>query len=233
MKLTKLSALRIGRLYPPENIPDTHFCYRMSRPQGHNSYSKLQPTRCNVSWFIYFYRHSTCFRRFLHPSSGAHNCSYSFRHCQPVLLLAATVKELEQGHSAVGRIMSMKNSNDTIGNRTRDLPACNAWPCHFKYDVTYLLTAIGLPLGGSSRVHIYTQNNSQNNAQHKQCIEQHKKFWSVRAVPRLCGLYPGICITTEEKARKNLSQGSRRVPVGTMEIRKHIIWIHRHNNKNT
>ena len=31
-----------------------------------------------------------------------------------------------QGHSAAGRIMSMKNSNETIGNRTRDLPACSA-----------------------------------------------------------------------------------------------------------
>jgi hypothetical protein len=39
----------------------------------------------------------------------------------------------------------------------------------------------------------------------------------VRAVPRLCELYPGICLTTEEKARKNLSKGSRRVPVGTMK----------------
>ena len=29
----------------------------------------------------------------------------------------------------------------------------------------------------------------------------------VRAVPRLCEFYPGICLTTEEKARKNLSQG--------------------------
>ena len=28
----------------------------------------------------------------------------------------------------VGRIMSMKNSNDTIGNRTRDLPTCSAVP---------------------------------------------------------------------------------------------------------
>ena len=55
----------------------------------HNS--KLQPTRCNVSWFIYFYRRFTCFRRFLRPSSGAHNCTYSFRYCQPILLLAATV----------------------------------------------------------------------------------------------------------------------------------------------
>ena len=33
-----------------------------------------------------------------------------------------------QGHSATGRIMSLKNSNDTIGNRTRDLPVCSAVP---------------------------------------------------------------------------------------------------------
>ena len=33
-------------------------------------------------------------------------------------------------------------------------------------------------------------------------------------MPRLCDLYPGICFTTEEKARKNLSQGSRRMAVG-------------------
>jgi len=33
-----------------------------------------------------------------------------------------------QGHSAARRIMSMKKSYDTIGNRTRDLPACSAVP---------------------------------------------------------------------------------------------------------
>jgi hypothetical protein len=33
-------------------------------------------------------------------------------------------------------------------------------------------------------------------------------------VPRLCELYPGICLTSEEKARKNLSQGSRRMLIG-------------------
>jgi hypothetical protein len=33
-----------------------------------------------------------------------------------------------QGHSVFGRIMSMKNSTDTIGNRTRDLPACSCSP---------------------------------------------------------------------------------------------------------
>jgi len=33
-----------------------------------------------------------------------------------------------QGHSSTGRIMSMKNSNDTIGNRTRGLLTCSAVP---------------------------------------------------------------------------------------------------------
>ena len=61
----KVTSLCNGRLYPPGNIPGTHFCWRLSQPQG---------------------------------------------------------------HSAAGRIMSMKNSNDTIGNRTRDLPAFSAVP---------------------------------------------------------------------------------------------------------
>jgi len=83
----------------------------------------------------------------------------------------------------------------------------------------YLLTAIGLPPSGSSTVHIYTQTVHRT-TQNKQYI-QHKKFGRVRAVPRLGELYPGICLTTEEEARKNLSQGSR------------TIRIHRPNNKNT
>jgi len=28
-------------------------------------------------------------------------------------------------------------------------------------------------------------------------------------MPRLCEFYPGICLTTEEKVRKNLSQGKK------------------------
>ena len=31
-----------------------------------------------------------------------------------------------QGHSAAGRIVSIKNPSDTIGNRARDFPACSA-----------------------------------------------------------------------------------------------------------
>jgi len=65
MKVIRLSAVRTGRLYPPGNIPGTHFCYRLSQPQG---------------------------------------------------------------HSAAGRIMSMKNSNNNIGNRTHDIPAFSAVP---------------------------------------------------------------------------------------------------------
>jgi len=34
MKVVKLSALRIGRLYTSGDIPSTHFCYRLSRHQG-------------------------------------------------------------------------------------------------------------------------------------------------------------------------------------------------------
>jgi len=50
--------------------------------------------------FIYFYRRSTCFRWFLRPSSGAHNCTYSFRYCQPIMLLATIVDELDLIHDS-------------------------------------------------------------------------------------------------------------------------------------
>jgi len=39
----------------------------------------------------------------------------------------------------------------------------------------------------------------------------------MRAVPRLCDVYTGICFKNEGKAWKTLSQGSRRMPVGTMK----------------
>jgi hypothetical protein len=88
------------------------------------------------------------------------------------------------------------------------------------YDMIYLLTAIGLSPGGSNTVHIYKQTIHRT-TQNKQYVEQHKNFGRARAVSHLGELYPGICLTTEEKARKNLSQGSR------------TIRIHRPKNKNT
>jgi len=88
------------------------------------------------------------------------------------------------------------------------------------YDMIYLLTAIGFPPAGSSTVHIYTQTIHRTTQ--KQTIRRTtQKFGRVRSMPHLCKLYPGICLTTEEKTRKNLSQGSR------------TIRIHRPNNKNT
>jgi hypothetical protein len=35
------------------------------------------------------------FRRFLRPSSGARNCTYSFGYCQTILLLAGIMDEME------------------------------------------------------------------------------------------------------------------------------------------
>ena len=36
----------------------------------------------------------------------------------------------------------------------------------------------------------------------------------MRAVPRRCEFYPGICLTTEEKSRMNLSQGKKNFSQG-------------------
>jgi hypothetical protein len=41
MKVVGLSALHIGRIYPPGNNPGTHFCYRPSRPQDHSAAGRI------------------------------------------------------------------------------------------------------------------------------------------------------------------------------------------------
>jgi len=83
-----------------------------------------------------------------------------------------------QGHSAAGRIMSMKNFNDTIGNRTRDLPACSAVPqptaplrvpvlC-MQYTQNYVWIFYSLEFTPSQRVfsvkHVTDGADLQNNA---------------------------------------------------------------------
>ena len=47
---------------------------------------------------------------------------------QNIFLVLISVKGWVEGHCVAGRIMSMKNPNDTIGDRTRDLPACGTVP---------------------------------------------------------------------------------------------------------
>jgi hypothetical protein len=53
----------------------------------------------------------------------------------------------------------------------------------------------------------YTERNIHNKYKKKKQL-QGKKLRSkleVQAVPRLCELYPGICLTTDEKLRGTLS----------------------------
>jgi len=91
-----------------------------------------------------------------------------------------------------------------------------------------LLAAVSLTPGGSSTVHIYVHiNSTQNNTINL------GRVWAVHC---LCELYRGICLSAEEKARKTLSQGSRRVPLGTtktniQKITYITIRIHKQNNK--
>jgi len=48
-------------------------------------------------------------------------------------------------------------------------------------------------------------------------------------VPRLCEFYPGICLTAEEKALKNLSQGKKNLSQSTV----YILSKHPHTHTHT
>ena len=49
---------------------------------------------------------------------------------QEIHLVLISVRGLSrpQGHSATKRVLSLKNSNNKIGNRTRNLPVCSVMP---------------------------------------------------------------------------------------------------------
>jgi len=80
----------------------------------------------------------------------------------------------------------------------------------------YLLTAIGLSPGGSSTVHIiYTQTTLYTQTMHR-TTQITTNLEELRTVSRLCEFYTGICLTTEEKARKNLSQGKKNLRRGIL-----------------
>jgi hypothetical protein len=91
------------------------------------------------------------------------------------------------------------------------------------------LTAIGLPPGGSSTVHIYTRTIHRK-TQSTQTIHRKTRFTNWEE----CGPCPVLASYTLAFAlqlSKNLSQGSRRMPVGTMKTEYTQQSIH--NNKNT
>jgi hypothetical protein len=60
--------------------------------------------------------------------------------------------------------MSMKNSNDTIGNRTRDLPTCSAVPQltvlpRAPYSMWYLQYIHQMVLKTAKEIHIYARSD--------------------------------------------------------------------------
>jgi len=86
--------------------------------------------------------------------------------------------------------------------------------------------------GGSSTVHMYTQTIHRTTHLTQTIHRTQLTNWEERRqCPVFCELYPGICLTTEKKAQKSLSQGSRRMPVGTMKTEYTEQSIH--SNKNT
>ena len=70
----------------------------------------------------------------------------------------------------------------------------------------YLLTPIVLSPGGSTHLHT---NNTWNNTNNNRTTQIQTNVKECGPCPSLCEFYPGICLTTEEKARKNLSQGKK------------------------
>jgi hypothetical protein len=64
-------------------------------------------------------------------------------------------------------------------------------------------------------------------------IHKNKKNLELRAVPSLCELYPGICITTEEKARKTSVRVIEKcpdIPVAAVQHTfKHKQYTEQHN----
>ena len=57
-------------------------------------------------------------------------------------------------------------------------------------------------------------------------------MWKVRTVPRLCKFYPGICLTTEKKERKNLSQGKKSLSQGKKNLSPGKKSLSNQGNKN-
>jgi hypothetical protein len=72
-------------------------------------------------------------------------------------------------------------------------------------------------------VHIYTQTIHRTTQQ----------LGTVRAVPRLCEFYPGICLTTEEQARKTLSQGKKKISVMLIKTSVGVQYIYIIKNTHT
>jgi len=140
------------------------------------------------------------------------------------------------------RVISLKNQNllGSLSGERFTSDYCNL--SRIDMISIYLLTAIGFTPGGSSTVHIYTQiihrttqlttlvgrlsgiRNQSGQTNWEECGQ----------CPFLASYTLAFAFQLRKKHGKKLSQGSRRVPVGTIQNRTYIILrIHKHNNKNT
>jgi hypothetical protein len=82
--------------------------------------------------------------------------------------------------------------------------------------VIYLLTAIGLPPGGSSTVHIFTQTVHRT-TQNKQYIEQHKNFENNTKILEECGPCPELASYTALAFALQLRKKQRKTSVRVVE----------------
>jgi len=60
--VVRLSALRTGRFLPPGNTPGTHFCSRLSGPQGHSAIGgimSMTPSGIEPATFRFVAQHLT------------------------------------------------------------------------------------------------------------------------------------------------------------------------------
>jgi hypothetical protein len=93
-----------------------------------------------------------------------------------------------QGHSAAGRIMAMQNSNNNIGNQTRDLPVCTA-----------VLQPTALPCAPNISVWIILKWKLQRNKMYVVSIQRAEDTVQLRSIAKTVMLlchYLSLCATT-------------------------------------
>ena len=49
-------------------------------------------------------------------------------------------------------------------------------------------------------------------------------------MPRLCEFYPGVCLTTEEKARKNLNQGKKHSSQLKKDLSQGTVYVYQNTH---
>jgi hypothetical protein len=55
-------------------------------------------------------------------------------------------------------------------------------------------------------------------------------MWKITGRARLCEFYPGICLTTEEKARKILSQGKKNLSQVMKNLCQSTVYLYQNTH---